>query len=68
MGLQSKPTNLLPLIKCHFMTVVSIVFSTSGQKSLVGLETRFLHRILSTLQEKNLVSKLARDLRRTVLK
>ncbi len=24
MGLQSKPTNLLPLTKCHFMTVVSI--------------------------------------------
>ncbi len=25
MGLQSKPTHLLPLTKCHFMTVVSIL-------------------------------------------
>ena len=41
MGLQSKPTNLLPLTKCHFITVVSICTSNI-QSSLLLAFTVFV--------------------------
>ncbi len=37
MGLQSKLTNLLPLTKCHFMTVVSI--TAASREKETGLLT-----------------------------